>query len=152
MKVIMKEDVASLGKRGDTVKVSDGYARNYLIPKGLALEATGKNINVLEHTKKLIAQQSEKEKKKAESQVQQYSGVTVTIPCKVGEMDRLFGSVTGKDIEKALVEKGFEIDKKQIVIEDPIKSLGTYQVRVDVHESVEPAEVKVIVIAEGGES
>ena len=136
MKVIMKEDVASLGKRGDTVKVSDGYARNYLIPKGLALEATGKNINVLEHTKKLIAQQSEKEKKKAESQVQQYSGVTVTIPCKVGEMDRLFGSVTGKDIEKALVEKGFEIEKKQIVIEDPIKSLGEHRVKIKLYPGV----------------
>jgi len=145
MKVIMKEDVASLGKRGDTVKVSDGYARNYLIPKGLALEATGKNINVLEHTKKLIAQQSEKEKKKAESQVQQYSGVTVTIPCKVGEMDRLFGSVTGKDIEKALVEKGFEIDKKQIVIEDPIKSLGEHRVKIKLYPGVF-ADIAVTVI------
>ena len=145
MKVIMKEDVASLGKRGDTVKVSDGYARNYLIPKGLALEATGKNINVLEHTKKLIAQQSEKEKKKAESQVQQYSGVTVTIPCKVGEMDRLFGSVTGKDIEKALVEKGFEIDKKQIVIEEPIKSLGEHRVKIKLYPGVF-ADIAVTVI------
>jgi len=145
MKVIMKEDVASLGKRGDTVKVSDGYARNYLIPKGLALEATGKNINVLEHTKKLIAQQSEKEKKKAESQVQQYSGVTVTIPCKVGEMDRVFGSVTGKDIEKALVEKGFEIDKKQIVIEDPIKSLGEHRVKIKLYPGVF-ADIAVTVI------
>jgi len=145
MKVIMKEDVASLGKRGDTVKVSDGYARNYLIPKGLALEATGKNINVLEHTKKLIAQQSEKEKKKAESQVQQYSGVTVTIPCKVGEMDRLFGSVTGKDIEKALVEKGFEIEKKQIVIEDPIKSLGEHRVKIKLYPGIF-ADITVTVI------
>jgi len=145
MKVIMKEDVASLGKRGDTVKVSDGYARNYLIPKGLALEATGKNINVLENTKKLIAQQSEKEKKKAESQVQQYSGVTVTIPCKVGEMDRLFGSVTGKDIEKALVEKGFEIEKKQIVIEDPIKSLGEHRVKIKLYPGIF-ADITVTVI------
>jgi len=145
MKVIMKEDVASLGKRGDTVKVSDGYARNYLIPKGLALEATGKNINVLEHTKKLIAQQSEKEKKKAESQVQQYSGVTVMIPCKVGEMDRLFGSVTGKDIEKALVEKGFEIEKKQIVIEDPIKSLGEHRVKIKLYPGIF-ADITVTVI------
>ena len=145
MKVIMKEDVASLGKRGDTVKVSDGYARNYLIPKGLALEATGKNINVLEHTKKLIAQQSEKERKKAESLVQQYSGVTVTIPCKVGEMDRLFGSVTGKDIEQALVEKGFEVDKKQIVIEEPIKSLGEHRVKIKLYPGVF-ADIAVTVI------
>jgi large subunit ribosomal protein L9 len=136
MKVILKEDVASLGKRGDTVKVSDGYARNYLIPKGLALEATGKNINVLEHTKKVIAQQSEKERKKAESMVQQFSGVTVKIPCKVGEMDKLFGSVTGKDIEKALVEKGFEVDKRQIVIEDPIKSLGEHRVKVKLYPGI----------------
>ncbi len=136
MKVILKEDVASLGKRGDTIKVSDGYARNYLIPKGLALEATGKNINVLEHTKKVIAQQSEKERKKAESLVQQFSGVTVTIPCKVGEMDKLFGSVTGKDIEKALVEKGFEVDKRQIVIEDPIKNLGEHRVKVKLYPGI----------------
>ena len=136
MKVILKEDVASLGKRGDTVKVSDGYARNYLIPKGLALEATGKNINVLEHTKKVIAQQSEKARKKAESLVQQFSGVTVKIPCKVGEMDKLFGSVTGKDIEKALVEKGFEVDKRQIVIEDPIKSLGEHRVKVKLYPGI----------------
>ncbi len=136
MKVILKEDVASLGKRGDTVKVSDGYGRNYLIPKGLALEATGKNVNALEHTKKLIAQQSEKERKKAESLVQQYSGVTVTIPCKVGEMDKLFGSVTGKDIEKALAEKGFEVDKKNIVIEDPIKSLGEHRVQIKLYPGV----------------
>jgi large subunit ribosomal protein L9 len=136
MKVILKEDVASLGKRGDTVKVSDGYARNYLIPKGLAMEATGKNINVLEHTKKVIAQQSEKERKKAESLVQQFSGVTVTIPCKVGEMDKLFGSVTGKDIEKALMEKGFEVDKRQIVIEDPIKSLGEHRVKVKLYPGI----------------
>jgi large subunit ribosomal protein L9 len=136
MKVILKEDFVSLGKRGDTVKVSDGYARNYLIPKGLALEATGKNINVLEHTKKVIAQQSEKERKKAESLVQQFSGVTVTIPCKVGEMDKLFGSVTGKDIEKVLVEKGFEVDKRQIVIEDPIKSLGEHRVKVKLYPGI----------------
>ena len=136
MKVILKEDVASLGKRGDTVKVSDGYARNYLIPKGLALEATGRNINALEHTKKLIAQQSEKERKKAESLVEQYSGVSVIIPCKVGEMDRLFGSVTGKDIEKALTEKGLEVDKKQIIIEDPIKSLGEHRVKVRLYPGI----------------
>jgi large subunit ribosomal protein L9 len=136
MKVILKEDVPSLGKRGDTIKVSDGYARNFLIPKGLALEATGKNINVLEHAKKVIAQQSEKERKKAESLLQQFSGVTVTIPCKVGEMDKLFGSVTGKDIEKALMEKGLEVDKRQVVIEDPIKSLGEHRVKIKLHPGI----------------
>ncbi len=136
MKVILKEDVPSLGKRGDTIKVSDGYARNFLIPKGLALEATGKNIHVLEHAKKVIAQQSEKERKKAESLLQQFSDVTVTIPCKVGEMDKLFGSVTGKDIEKALREKGFEVDKRQVVIEDPIKSLGEHRVKIKLHPGI----------------
>jgi large subunit ribosomal protein L9 len=136
MKVILKEDVPSLGKRGDSIKVSDGYARNFLIPKGLALEATGKNINVLEHAKKVIAQQSEKERKKAESLLQQFSGVTVTIPCKVGEMDKLFGSVTGKDIEKALKEKGFEVDKRQVVIEDAIKSLGEHRVKIKLHPGI----------------
>lgn len=136
MKVILKEDVPSLGKRGDTIKVSDGYARNFLIPKGLALEATGKNINVLEHAKKVIAQQSEKEQKKAETLLQQFSGVTVTIPCKVGEQDKLFGSVTGKDIEKALQEKGFEVDKRQVVIEEAIKSLGEHRVKIKLHPGI----------------
>ncbi len=147
MKVILKEDVPSLGKRGDTIKVSDGYARNFLIPKGLALEATGKNIHVLEHAKKVIAQQSEKERKKAESLLQQFSDVTVTIPCKVGEMDKLFGSVTGKDIENALREKGFEVDKRQVVIEDPIKSLGEHRVKIKLHPGI-AADVTVNVTRE----
>ncbi len=147
MKVILKEDVASLGKRGDTIKVSDGYARNYLIPKGLALEATGKNIDALEHAKKVIAQQAEKERKRAESLLQQFTGVTVTIPCKVGEMDKLFGSVTGKDIEKALSEQGLNIDKRQVVIEEPIKSLGEHRVKIKLHPGI-VAEITVNVTRE----
>lgn len=147
MKVILKEDVASLGKRGDTIKVSDGYARNFLIPKGLALEATGKNINALEHAKKVIAQQAEKERKRAESLLQQFAGVTVTIPCKVGEMDKLFGSVTGKDIEKALSEQGLNVDKRQVVIEEPIKSLGEHRVKIKLHPGI-VAEITVNVTRE----
>ena len=147
MKVILKEEVASLGKRGDTVRVSDGYARNYLIPKGLALEATTKNAKELEHQKKMIAQQAEKERKQAEGMLQQFADVTVAISRKVGEQDKLFGSVTAKDIEAALQEKGFGIDRKQVVIEEPLKSLGEHPVKIKLYPGVF-ADIKVSIVRE----
>jgi len=100
MKVILKEDVETLGKRGDTIKVTDGYARNYLIPKGLALEATSISARAIEHEKKLIAKRAEKEKKNAEAMLAAFSGVAVTIARKTADQEKLFGSVTTKDIER----------------------------------------------------
>ena len=136
MKVILKENVESLGKTGDMLKVTDGYARNFLIPRGLAIEAIGKNIKSLEHEKRLIAQKAEREKKKAESLLEKFSDVTCTIVKRIGEQDKLFGSVTTKDIEKSLREQGIEIDRKNIVFEKPIEELGIFEVGIKVHPEI----------------
>jgi large subunit ribosomal protein L9 len=147
MNVILKEHVETLGKAGDTVKVSDGYARNYLVPKGLAIEANTKNLKTMEHDKKHILQVAEKERKKAEDMTQRLAAVTCTIARKVGEQDKLFGSVGTKDIEKALQEAGIEIEKKNILLDEPLKSLGEFPVRIKLSGGAS-AEVKVSIVAE----
>ncbi|MEN6374323.1 MAG: 50S ribosomal protein L9 [Smithella sp.] len=147
MKVILKQNVPSLGKAGDLVKVNDGYARNLLIPKGLAIEANEKNIKTFEHEKKNILQRAEKEQKSAQDLAAKLSDVTLTIPRKVGDQDKIFGSVTSKDIELALQEKGFNIDKKMIVHDEQIKSLGEFKVKIKIHSGVE-AEIKINVVGE----
>ncbi|MEQ8204450.1 MAG: 50S ribosomal protein L9 [Smithellaceae bacterium] len=147
MKVILKQNVPSLGKAGDLVKVNDGYARNLLIPKGLAIEANEKNIKTFEHDKKNILQRAEKEQKAAQDLSARLSDVTLTIPRKVGDQDKIFGSVTSKDIELALQEKGFHIDKKMIVHDEQIKSLGEFKVKIKIHSGVE-AEIKLNVVGE----
>jgi large subunit ribosomal protein L9 len=147
MKVILKEDIESLGKAGDAIKVADGYARNYLIPKGLAVEASGKNVMMIEQEKKLVLQKLEKQKKIAESMAAKAAGVVCTIKRRIGEQDKLFGSVNPKDIEAILKENGVDIDKKWIVLEEPIKALGEYPVKIKFPGGV-VAEIKVAVIAE----
>jgi large subunit ribosomal protein L9 len=147
MKVILKQNVPSLGKTGDLVKVNDGYARNLLIPKGLAIEANEKNIKTFEHEKKNIMQRAEKEQKAAQDQAAKLSLVTITIARKIGDQDKIFGSVTSKDIELALQEKGFDIDKKMIVHDEQIKSLGEFKVKIKLHGGIE-AEIKLNVIGE----
>lgn len=147
MKVILKQNVPSLGKAGDLVKVNDGYARNLLIPKGLAIEANEKNIKTFEHDKKNILQRAEKEQKAAHDLSARLSDVTLTIPRKVGDQYKIFGSVTSKDIELALQEKGFNIDKKMIIHDEQIKSLGEFKVKIKIHSGVE-AEIKLNVVGE----
>jgi large subunit ribosomal protein L9 len=147
MKVILKQNVPTLGKTGDLVKVNDGYARNLLIPKGLAIEANEKNIKTFEHEKKNIMQRAEKEQKAAQDQAAKLSEVTLTIARKIGDQDKIFGSVTSKDIELALQEKGFDIDKKMIVHDEQIKSLGEFKVKIKLHSGIE-AEIKLNVIGE----
>ncbi|NTW06687.1 MAG: 50S ribosomal protein L9 [Syntrophaceae bacterium] len=147
MKVILKQNVPSLGKAGDLVKVNDGYARNLLIPKGLAIEANEKNIKTFEHEKKNILQRAEKEQKSAQDLAAKLSDVTLTIPRKVGDQDKIFGSVTSKDIELALQEKGFNIEKKMIVHDEQIKALGEFKVKIKIHSGVE-AEIKINVVGE----
>jgi large subunit ribosomal protein L9 len=147
MKVILKQNVPSLGKAGDLVKVNDGYARNLLIPKGLATEANEKNIKTFEHEKKNILQRAEKEQKAAQDQAAKLSEVTLTIARKVGDQDKIFGSVTSKDIELALQEKGFSIDKKMIVHDEQIKSLGEFKVKIKLHSGIE-AEITLNVVGE----
>ena len=124
MKVILKQNVPSLGKAGDLVKVNDGYARNLLIPKGMAVEADDKNIKALELQKKQLLQKAQKEKAAAEEQASRLSQITLTISRKVGDQHKIFGSVTSKDLETALKEQGFDIDRKMIVHDEQIKSLA----------------------------
>jgi large subunit ribosomal protein L9 len=147
MKVILKQNVPSLGRAGDLVKVNDGYARNLLIPKGLALEADDKNIKAFELAKKNILQKVQKEKAGAQDLASRLSQVTLTIPRKVGDQHKIFGSVTSKDIESALAEKGFDIDRKMIVHDEQIKHLGEFKVRIKLHSGIE-TEIKVNVIGE----
>jgi large subunit ribosomal protein L9 len=147
MKVILRQNVPSLGKSGDLVKVNDGYARNLLIPKGLATEANEKNIKTFEHEKKNILQRAVKEQKTAQDQAAKLSEITLTIARKVGDQDKIFGSVTSKDIELSLKEKGFDIDKKMIVHDEQIKSLGEFKIRIKLHSGIE-AEVKLNVVGE----
>lgn len=145
MNVILKEEVAALGKAGDTVKVSDGYARNFLIPRGLALEASSRNLKALEHEKKHIMRKAEKEKKNAEGLAEQLSALTCTIVRKVGEQGKLFGSVGTKDIEELLREKGVVIDRKNILLTEPIKACGEFIVKVKLPAGI-TAEIKIAVV------
>ena len=130
MKVILKEDVEGIGPAGTLVDVSPGYARNYLIPKGLALAATSKNIKALEKQRAEIMKRVDKEKKRMEALAQRLAQTRVVVAKKAGEEGKLFGSVTTKDIVEALAKEGIEIDKKKVVIEEPIKALGSYKVKV----------------------
>ncbi|MDC4206368.1 MAG: 50S ribosomal protein L9 [Candidatus Manganitrophus sp.] len=145
MKVILREDVDKLGRMGDLVNVADGYARNFLLPRNMAALATTKNIKSLEHEKRVIADRIKKEKMAAEEEAKKISAVSVSIPVQVGEEGKLFGSVTSKDIADAIAAQGFEIDKRRIQLEKPIKEIGTFMVPVKVHHDV-TAQVKVEVI------
>ncbi|MCL5062647.1 MAG: 50S ribosomal protein L9 [Nitrospirae bacterium] len=147
MQVILKEDVKDLGHIGDLVNVKEGYARNFLIPKGLAVEANPKNLKALEHEKRKIQELVKKAKTAAEELASKVSGTTVTIKAKAGEEDKLFGSVTVMDIADALKKEGMDIDKKKIVMEEPIKRLGNYTVSVKIHSEVS-AQLNVQVVSE----
>jgi large subunit ribosomal protein L9 len=146
IQVILAEDVANLGKTGELVAVRPGYGRNYLIPQGLALLATKKNVANIEHNKKLIAEKAAKAKKSAEDLAGKLGGVTVQIERAVGEGDKLFGSVTSKDIAEGLAGQGHQVDKKNIHLADPIKALGQYSVDVKLASGV-TAQIKVWVVA-----
>jgi large subunit ribosomal protein L9 len=147
MKVILKDDVKNLGKMGDVVGVKDGYARNFLIPKGLVAPADTKNIKAVEHEKKVILERARKLKEAATGLAEKFSQARVTIKAKAGEEEKLFGSVTAMDIADALKAQGFEVDKKQISLEEPIKRLGAYSVEVKVGREVS-ATVSVEVVPE----
>ncbi len=147
MKVILKEDVPNLGRAGQIIKVKDGYARNFLLPKGLALLADEKNMKLLEYQKKKIEEEAKKKRQDAESVAQRLSETQLIIKAKAGEDQKLFGSVTSKDIAEALEKEGFSIDKKQVNIVEPIKRVGEYEVEVKLHANI-VAKVKVNIVAE----
>lgn len=144
MKVILAENIASLGNIGDVVKVAAGYARNYLVPKGLALQATDRNVRDLEHKKRILAAKREKVRQQMLSLAEKLNRVKITLVRKVAEDDRLYGSVSSVDIAKALEDQGFVIDRKDIRLTQPIKQLGEHQVSVRVDADV-VAEIKVLV-------
>lgn len=147
MKVILRENFETLGNAGDILKVADGYARNFLIPQGIAAEANVRNIKALEHAKQNIVRKAEKERKLHESLAASLSGVTCTIARRVGEQDKLFGSVTAKDIEEALLAQNIKIDRKTLLLEEPIKEIGEFPVVVKLGAGV-TAEIKVNVVPE----
>ncbi len=147
MRIILKKDVESVGKAGDLVNVSDGYARNFLIPRGLGIEASSKNMKALKNEMETAARRATKEKEAAQSMVERLEGVTCTISRKVGQQDKLFGSVTTKDIGDALREQGIEIDKRGIILGEPIKSLGEFSVKIKLHSGIS-TDIKVVVAGE----
>ena len=147
MNVILTEDVAHLGSAGDMLKVKDGYARNYLIPKGMAILATTENVKQLEHQKRQIQSKLNKLKKASESVAQQIESISCTIARAAGEEDKLFGSVTSADIYTSLKNEGIDVDKKKILLDEPIKSLGIFTVPIKIHTDV-TANLKVWVVKE----
>jgi len=147
MKVILRKDFEQLGKIGDLVDVKDGYARNYLIPRDIAYQATPSSLRMLEEEKKQSAKRLDKEKVDAEKTAQELAKLSITIKMKVGEEDKLFGSVTSQMIADAVQEKGVTLDKRQVELNDSIKSLGIYDVKVKLHGGV-AGIVKVWVVRE----
>jgi len=148
MEVILREDIEKLGNRGQVVKVAPGYARNFLLPKRLAVLATEGNKKIVEQERQAHVRREAKQKDEALDLSKQLTGVTVTIAQKAGENDQLFGSVTSKDVADALAAKDFTaVDRRKIQLDEPIKQLGEYKVPVKLHKDV-TAEVTVIVVKE----
>ena len=147
MKIILRQNFEKLGQIGDVVHVKDGYARNFLIPRKIAYTALEGNIRALEEEKKTMAKKSRQEIEAAEKLAAELEKVSVTIPVQVGEEDKIFGSVTTQMIGDALKEKGYEIDKRKIEINEPIKALGIYGISVKLHQNVN-ANIKVWVVRE----
>jgi large subunit ribosomal protein L9 len=151
MDVILREHVDNLGRRGEIVKVADGYARNYLLPRKLALLATEGNKKQIEREKVKFDAKEAEEQKVAQAMAERIASVEVEIARRVGETDALFGSVTSSDIADALAKKGFDLDRRKLVLQEPIKKLGEFSVPVKLHRDV-TAQVKVRVVAEGSDA
>ena len=144
MEVILKEDVAKLGSRGDVVKVAEGYGRNYLLPRKLAIVADEGNKAVIVQMKAASVRRSAKEKTQAEELAKQFEGTSVSFTRKSGENDQLFGSVTSGDLADALTKKGFNIDRRKIQLHEPLKTVGEFTVPVKLHKDV-TAHLKVVI-------
>ena len=147
MKLILKENIETLGHIGDVVKVAPGYARNYLLPKGLAVEATDKNAKALEHNKRQLAYKKNKVPEAAKNLLAKLEGLTVTLAHKVGAEEKLFGSVTNIEIAAFLKQNGFDIDRKIIVVKDTVKEVGQYKAIIKLHKEVS-VEIPFEVVAE----
>ncbi|HDQ43980.1 MAG TPA: 50S ribosomal protein L9 [bacterium] len=147
MKIILRSDHESLGKAGDVLTVKDGYGRNFLIPKGIAVLATPKNVKLLEEERKLSVRREARERKDFETLAGELEKISVTASVAVGEEDKIFGSVTSQQIADLLNEKGFDVDKRKIVLAEPIKALGVYNVPIKLHSEVE-AQIRLWVVKE----
>ena len=147
MKIILKKDFESLGDSGTIVEVKSGYARNFLFPQGIGVIANKKNMRIFQEEQKRKEYQENREKRQAEELAKKLDNVSLTATVKVGEEDKVFGSVTSQDIATLLKEKGYEIDKRKIELEDPIKALGVYSVVIKLHSEVE-AKIRLWVVKE----
>ena len=148
MELILRDDVDKLGRRGDIVKVKDGYARNFLLPRGLGMAVTTANKAMIEKEKRAHEARLAKEKVEFESLAARIGGLRFVAPRKVGESDLLYGSVTGGDIAEFLKAKGIEIDKRKVLLDEPIKHLGEHEVKIRLHPEVQ-ASLKLLVTKEG---
>ncbi len=147
MKVILREDVDKLGTAGEIVKVADGYGRNFLIPKQLAVPADLRNVRTLEHDKRAIEARAKKARKAAESLAEKVAAVSLTLPARAGEEGKLFGAITSRDIAVALEKAGVPVDRKLVQLAEPIKQLGDYKVKVRLGADIVP-EISVSVVPE----
>jgi large subunit ribosomal protein L9 len=144
MEVILKEDVSKLGSRGDVVRVAEGYGRNYLLPRKLAIEATAGNKQVIDQMRAASLRRSAKEKEQAEELSKQFDGLTVSFQRRSGEQEQLFGSVTSGDIAEALEKKGFNLDRRKIQLHEPLKTIGEFMVPIKLHKDV-TTHLKVVI-------
>jgi large subunit ribosomal protein L9 len=147
MEVILREDIDKLGSRGEVVKVAAGYARNFLLPKRLAVEATASNRKIVDQERQAHLRKEAKQKDEAQDLGKLMAGTTITIAQKAGENDQLFGSVTAQDIVHALAAQDFTIDRRKVQLDEPIKQLGEYKVPLRLHRDV-TAEITVVVVKE----
>ena len=136
MKLILREDVENLGKGGEVVDVKPGYGRNFLLPRGLAVPASTRNVRELEHEKAMAAAKAAKLKASAEAVAKRLSDTPITLRRKVGEQDKLYGSVTAMDVAEALAARGVQLDRRSIELAEPIKTVGTFEVAVKLHSEV----------------
>ena len=147
--VLLREDIDNLGARGEIVRVKAGYARNYLLPRSLAVEATASNVKQIESERAALLKREAKERSSADGQADQLRGMTLNFERKVGEEGVLYGSVTSMDIAHALKDRGYEIDRRKIILREPIKRFGNYTVPVRLHREV-TVELPISVLGEGG--
>jgi large subunit ribosomal protein L9 len=145
VQVVLKQDVDKLGRAGEIVRVKPGFARNYLLPRGLAAVATGENLKQVEHERRIALAFADKQRKLAEGAAAQIEGLTIEISMQVGEGDRLYGSVTSRDIAQALASRGIEVDRKKLQIPDTIKALGEYDISAKLGHDVS-ARFRLVVV------
>jgi len=151
MKVILQENIDSLGYMGDVLDVADGYARNFLLPRQKALEANPRNVKALEHAKRVTSHKAKKVEHELQDQATKLSKVSLTFPVQAGKDDKLFGSITAKDLEAGLLAEGFDVDRRKIQLANPLRELGTFTVGIKLHRDI-ISNVSVCLVKQGGEA